>query len=65
MTSRIQQALDGDLPVDQLTTDELQAYHRLSAVCAAALEPLAATPAIDVSAAEEGLERVAGDREVR
>ena len=51
MTSRIQLALDGDLPVDQLTPDELQAYHRLSAVCAAALEPLAATPAIDVSAA--------------
>jgi hypothetical protein len=51
MTSRIQLALDGNLPVDQLTADELQAYHRLSAVCAAALEPLAATPMIDVSAA--------------
>lgn len=51
MTSRIQLALDGDLPVDQLTADERQAYHRLAAVCAAALEPLAATPAVDVSAA--------------
>ncbi len=58
MTSRIQLALDGDLPLDQLTPDELQAYHRLAAACAAALEPLAATPAIDVSAAV--MRRIAG-----
>ncbi len=51
MTSRIQLALDGDLPVEQLSADELQAYHHLVSVCDAALEPLAATPAIDVSAA--------------
>jgi hypothetical protein len=63
MTSRIQLALDGDLPVYQLTADEVQAYHRLSALCAAALEPLAATPAIDVSAAV--LRRIAARRAPR
>ncbi len=57
MNSRIQLALDGDLRVDQLTADELQAYHGLVAAFAAALEPLAGTRAIDVSGAV--MERIA------
>ncbi len=48
---RLQQALDGELPLELLTAAELLSYRRLRGAIDAALEPIERTPEIDVSAA--------------
>ena len=48
---RIQQALDGEVPLEVLTAAELEAYRRTRGALDAALEPLDRIPDIAVSAA--------------
>ncbi len=45
---RVQRALDGELPVDQLDPAELALYHRFRSALATALEPVGRIPEVDV-----------------
>lgn len=58
MNDRIQRALDGELPVAQLSPEEAEAYLRCKAALGAALRPIERMEAIDVSA--DVLRRIAG-----
>jgi hypothetical protein len=51
MNENVLRALDGDLPVDQLTPAEAEEYRRAQAAFSAALSPLHTLPDIDVAAA--------------
>ena len=55
---RIQDALDGRIPLDQLTADEAEAFFRLQASCNAALRQIEGLRPIDVTGAV--LSRVGG-----
>ena len=57
MDDRIHRALDGDLPIDQLTPDECAELHRYRATIGRALAPIAHLRSIDV--ASEVMDRVA------
>jgi hypothetical protein len=57
MNDRIQRALDGELPADRLTPDELAEYHRYRADLCTALRPIHRLAQIDV--APEVMRRVA------
>jgi len=48
---RIQQALDGRIPLDQLTADEAEAFFRLQVSCNAALRQIEGLRPIDVTGA--------------
>jgi hypothetical protein len=53
MTERMQRALDGELPIEELEAGEVAELERHRALFTAALEPLDALPEVDVSAAVE------------
>lgn len=63
MNDRIQRALDGELPTDQLTPDELADFHRYHAAFCTAVGPIRGLPSIDVAPAV--MQRVAGPGPVR
>jgi hypothetical protein len=60
---RIQRALDGELPTDRLTPEELETYLQYRSAFSAALQPLESLAAIDV--APEVVRRIAGPGRLR